>query len=291
MHRIRLLAIALSVVVVVLTTLVVVRVSLKSASPSQSFARELLAKMPVPRDATPVDSLAVKLQERAQLPIAHGPVVYASDLYQVPVGENLFRFFDTHAPSGPDSISCDYSAKDSSTESMCQQNLHCSNLHVSICGVSFTYLPVGQHQELAVTSYVDWLPVLHTDFPRTGVVTVTGYGPSSQNLGGAPGPSASRTATSAEVLALSHSLSRLRAVPPTWVCMEATPIFSITVRSTAAGKVTWSANASTCGDEISITRGPTAVSVGALSCPLNAAVRAALPKTASESRQILAKCP
>jgi hypothetical protein len=262
----------------------------------RAYAWSVLATVPVPPGATPVNSLTVPLINATGAPGTGGgsvtrrrvnAVVNVSSSFEVPASVDLAAYFDAHVPANRDPGGCSSFGNNGANQTSCQRTLACANRHATLCGAAYNYETVGQQQELSVSVYVIWRPIVSASFPSAGVVTVTGYAHASV-MSGSSGLISARP-THVQRATLAAALARLRGATGE-MCMEDDWLYTITVRSSVQGRVIWRAKADVCPGTIVVSWSGHAVALNGHNCALAHAVRAVLPATARATRNYLLDC-
>lgn len=251
------------------------------------YAASVLATVPVPTDANPVSTLRAPLVYATGAPTMVSGVVTVGRTFEVPASVDLAAFFNTHLPSNRDPGGCSAYSNNSGTQHSCQHTLDCANRHAALCGAAYNFETLGQQQELLVSVYVVWRPIVSASFPSSGMVTVTGYARSSAMSGSSVPVSGSPT--SAQRQSLAAALAGLRGAPGGF-CMQDSTLFTITVRSGVAGPVVWRAKADICPGTIVVSWSGHKVALNGRNCALANAVRAVLPPAARATREYLSSC-
>lgn len=260
----------------------------------RAYAWSVLATVPVPPGATPVNSLPVTLINAPLInatgfPLTVSGIVTVSRNFEVPASVDIAAYFAAHLPSNREPVGCrTYGyGYNGATQYSCQRTLACANRHAALCGAAYNFETIGQQQELRISVYVVWRTIVSASFPSGGVVTVTGYAQSSA-MSGSSGPISARP-TYAQRRTLAAALAGLR-LAPGGMCMEDGWLFTITVRSSVQGRVVWQAKADICPGTVAVSWSGHKVALNGHNCALAHAVRAVLPPAARATREYLLGC-
>jgi hypothetical protein len=257
-----------------------------SPADGKSFAEALLARAPRPSGSVATARLTAPL---LVLPDGQGTVDVHQD-YLLKSKLDLDAFIASHRPSGALVGGPNTGSGTGSTQSTTYEfSLPLANRHVSFESLDYTVgFTSANVEELRVDAEVDWAAIQTVEMPTSGVVTLTGYGRTSDMTRSSDPTTV--TLTKAQAQKLRERISSLSNAVAGG-CMEDSTLFIVTVAPGAGQRTTWTATGDVCPGDLYVVSGTRHVTLVDTSCPLRSLVVSLLPKgKALATRKALKTC-